>query len=74
MRSLISRHCNGKHADNINVFSFVAGDCDFEKPFSSCGYTQGRDDDLDWEQIDTSEKSSLDPWVPPGETIALIKY
>lgn len=74
MRSLISRHCNGKHADNINVCSFVAGDCDFEKPFSSCGYTQGRDDDLDWEQIDTSEKSSLDPWVPPGETIALIKY
>uniref|UniRef100_A0A8C1PAC9 Protein-tyrosine-phosphatase n=1 Tax=Cyprinus carpio TaxID=7962 RepID=A0A8C1PAC9_CYPCA len=39
------------------------GDCDFKKPFSSCGYTQGRDDELDWEQIDTSEKPSLDPWV-----------
>uniref|UniRef100_A0A8C1PCL6 Protein-tyrosine-phosphatase n=1 Tax=Cyprinus carpio TaxID=7962 RepID=A0A8C1PCL6_CYPCA len=44
------------------------GDCDFKKPFSSCGYTQGRDDELDWEQIDTSEKPSLDPWVPPVNT------
>lgn len=65
---------NGKSADNINVCPFVAGDCDFEKPFSSCGYTQGRDDDLDWEQMDTSEKPSLDPWVPPGETVALINH
>uniref|UniRef100_A0A8C1P5J7 Uncharacterized protein n=1 Tax=Cyprinus carpio TaxID=7962 RepID=A0A8C1P5J7_CYPCA len=67
--SLISRHGNGKGTDNINVCPFVAGDCDFKKPFSSCGYTQGRDDELDWEQIDTSEKPSLDPWVPPGETL-----
>ncbi|XP_016387974.1 receptor-type tyrosine-protein phosphatase mu-like, partial [Sinocyclocheilus rhinocerous] len=48
------------------------GDCDFEKPFSSCGYTQGRDDDLNWEQIDTSEKSSLDPWVPPGSAFMMV--
>ncbi|KAL1281160.1 hypothetical protein QQF64_015760, partial [Cirrhinus molitorella] len=48
------------------------GDCDFEKPFSSCGYTQGRDDDLDWEQIDTSEKPSLDPWVPPGTAFMMV--
>lgn len=72
--SLISRHGNGKSTDNINVCPFVAGDCDFKKPFSSCGYTQGRDDELDWEQIDTSEKPSLDPWVPPGETLALINH
>ncbi|XDV28358.1 hypothetical protein PO909_031685 [Leuciscus waleckii] len=55
----------GKGADDVNVCRSVAGDCDFEKPFSSCGYTQGRDDDLDWEQVDTSEKPSLDPWMPP---------
>ncbi|RXN22783.1 receptor-type tyrosine- phosphatase mu-like protein [Labeo rohita] len=48
------------------------GDCDFEKPFSSCGYTQGRDDDLDWEQIDTSEKPSLDPWMPPGSAFMMV--
>ncbi|KAF4117926.1 hypothetical protein G5714_002479 [Onychostoma macrolepis] len=48
------------------------GDCDFEKPFSSCGYTQGRDDDLDWEQMDTSEKPSLDPWVPPGSAFMMV--
>lgn len=52
---------------SINVCSCVTGDCDFQKPFSSCGYTQGRDDDLDWEQFDTSEKASLDPWMPPGK-------
>uniref|UniRef100_A0A672PRT9 protein-tyrosine-phosphatase n=1 Tax=Sinocyclocheilus grahami TaxID=75366 RepID=A0A672PRT9_SINGR len=58
--------------DNINVCPFVSGDCDFEKPFSSCGYSQGRDDDLDWEQIDTSEKPSLDPWVPPGSAFMMV--
>uniref|UniRef100_A0A9J8CTU5 protein-tyrosine-phosphatase n=1 Tax=Cyprinus carpio carpio TaxID=630221 RepID=A0A9J8CTU5_CYPCA len=70
--SLISRHGNGKSTDNINVCPFVAGDCDFKKPFSSCGYTQGRDDELDWEQIDTSEKPSLDPWVPPGSAFMMV--
>nr|XP_055059723.1 receptor-type tyrosine-protein phosphatase mu-like isoform X2 [Misgurnus anguillicaudatus] len=48
------------------------GDCDFEKPFQSCGYTQGRDDDLDWEQLDTSEKPSLDPWMPPGSAFMMV--
>uniref|UniRef100_A0A9J7ZH31 Receptor-type tyrosine-protein phosphatase kappa n=1 Tax=Cyprinus carpio carpio TaxID=630221 RepID=A0A9J7ZH31_CYPCA len=61
-----------KVTDNINVCPFVAGDCDFKKPFSSCGYTQGRDDELDWEQIDTSEKPSLDPWVPPGSAFMMV--
>ncbi|XP_051990005.1 receptor-type tyrosine-protein phosphatase mu-like isoform X4 [Xyrauchen texanus] len=48
------------------------GDCDFEKPFSSCGYAQGRDDDLDWEQFDTSEKPSIDPWMPPGSAFMMV--
>ncbi|XP_059357007.1 receptor-type tyrosine-protein phosphatase mu-like isoform X2 [Carassius carassius] len=48
------------------------GDCDFKKPFSSCGYTQGRDDELDWEQMDTSERPSLDPWVPPGSAFMMV--
>ncbi|XP_056599123.1 receptor-type tyrosine-protein phosphatase mu-like isoform X1 [Triplophysa dalaica] len=48
------------------------GDCDFQKPFTSCGYTQGRDDDLDWEQFDTSEKPSLDPWMPPGAAFMMV--
>uniref|UniRef100_A0A673HC48 Receptor-type tyrosine-protein phosphatase kappa n=1 Tax=Sinocyclocheilus rhinocerous TaxID=307959 RepID=A0A673HC48_9TELE len=50
----------------------IVRDCDFEKPFSSCGYSQGRDDDLDWEQIDSSEKPSLDPWVPPGSAFMMV--
>uniref|UniRef100_A0A9J8AJG2 Receptor-type tyrosine-protein phosphatase kappa n=1 Tax=Cyprinus carpio carpio TaxID=630221 RepID=A0A9J8AJG2_CYPCA len=71
--------------DKLFVFLFTAisvlvsaraqvfkGDCDFKKPFSSCGYTQGRDDELDWEQIDTSEKPSLDPWVPPGSAFMMV--
>uniref|UniRef100_A0A672PLI1 protein-tyrosine-phosphatase n=1 Tax=Sinocyclocheilus grahami TaxID=75366 RepID=A0A672PLI1_SINGR len=72
LKQLVSCHSNGKRADNINVCPFVSGDCDFEKPFSSCGYSQGRDDDLDWEQIDTSEKPSLDPWVPPGSAFMMV--
>ncbi|XP_026121820.1 receptor-type tyrosine-protein phosphatase mu-like, partial [Carassius auratus] len=70
--SLISRHGNWKSADNINVFPFFAGDCDFKKPFSSCGYTQGRDDELDWEQMDTSERPSMDPWVPSGSAFMMV--
>ncbi|XP_026061165.1 receptor-type tyrosine-protein phosphatase mu-like isoform X4 [Carassius auratus] len=48
------------------------GDCDFKKPFSSCGYTQGRDDELDWEQMDTSERPSIDPWVPSGSAFMMV--
>ncbi|XP_045908161.1 protein tyrosine phosphatase receptor type Ma isoform X7 [Micropterus dolomieu] len=42
------------------------GDCNFEKPLAACGYSQGRDDDLDWEQANTREKPSSDPWMPSG--------
>ncbi|XP_076151628.1 receptor-type tyrosine-protein phosphatase mu-like [Alosa pseudoharengus] len=44
------------------------GDCDFERPYSSCGYSQGRDDDLDWEQANTLDKPPTDQWMPKGES------
>lgn len=48
--------------------SFFTGDCDFERPLSACGYSQGRDDDLDWEQANTREKPSSDSWMPSGKS------
>ncbi|CAM4724493.1 unnamed protein product [Leuciscus chuanchicus] len=42
----------------------VLNDCLLEKSFSECGYSQGRDDDFDWEQINSRQKPSPDPWVP----------
>lgn len=49
------------------ILPFITGDCTFEKPLAACGYSQGRDDDLDWEQASTREKPSSDPWVPSGK-------
>ncbi|KAL3988770.1 nucleoside-diphosphate kinase [Sarotherodon galilaeus] len=48
------------------------GDCTFEKPLAACGYSQGRDDDLDWEQVNTREKSPSDPWMPSGSTFMMV--
>uniref|UniRef100_A0AAY4CYE0 Receptor-type tyrosine-protein phosphatase kappa n=1 Tax=Denticeps clupeoides TaxID=299321 RepID=A0AAY4CYE0_9TELE len=48
------------------------GDCNFEKPFSACGYSQGRDDDLEWEQANTNEKPSSDPWMPAGSAFMMV--
>ncbi|TKS79532.1 Receptor-type tyrosine-protein phosphatase mu [Collichthys lucidus] len=48
------------------------GDCNFEKPLAACGYSQGRDDDLDWEQTNTREKPSSDPWMPSGSTFMMV--
>ncbi|XP_055084643.1 protein tyrosine phosphatase receptor type Ma isoform X3 [Periophthalmus magnuspinnatus] len=49
------------------------GDCNFERPLSACGYSQGREDDLDWEQISTREKSSsTDPWMPSGAAFMMV--
>ncbi|XP_077096455.1 receptor-type tyrosine-protein phosphatase mu-like isoform X4 [Siphateles boraxobius] len=39
-------------------------DCLLEKSFSECGYSQGKDDDFDWEQTNSRQKPSLEPWVP----------
>ncbi|XP_053185829.1 receptor-type tyrosine-protein phosphatase mu-like [Scomber japonicus] len=48
------------------------GDCNFEKPLAACGYSQGRDDDLDWEQVNTREKSPSDPWMPSGAAFLMV--
>uniref|UniRef100_A0A3P8WHF7 Receptor-type tyrosine-protein phosphatase kappa n=1 Tax=Cynoglossus semilaevis TaxID=244447 RepID=A0A3P8WHF7_CYNSE len=48
------------------------GDCDFEKPLTACGYSQGRDDDLEWEQANTKEKPSSDPWMPSGSAFVFV--
>uniref|UniRef100_A0AAZ3RH65 Receptor-type tyrosine-protein phosphatase kappa n=1 Tax=Oncorhynchus tshawytscha TaxID=74940 RepID=A0AAZ3RH65_ONCTS len=49
---------------NDSLLSFVTGDCEFDKPFAACGYSQGREDDLDWEQANTRVKPTADPWMP----------
>ncbi|KAI9544400.1 hypothetical protein NQZ68_001273 [Dissostichus eleginoides] len=49
-----------------------ACDCNFEKPLAACGYSQGRDDDLDWEQANTREKPSSDPWLPSGSAFMMM--
>uniref|UniRef100_A0A672IGT8 protein-tyrosine-phosphatase n=1 Tax=Salarias fasciatus TaxID=181472 RepID=A0A672IGT8_SALFA len=36
-------------------------DCNFEKPLAACGYSQGRDDDLDWEQVNVLTPAPLRP-------------
>uniref|UniRef100_A0A8D3CE32 protein-tyrosine-phosphatase n=1 Tax=Scophthalmus maximus TaxID=52904 RepID=A0A8D3CE32_SCOMX len=48
------------------------GDCNFEKPLAACGYSQGRDDDLDWEQTNTREKAPSDPWMPSGSAFMMV--
>ncbi|KAA0705114.1 Receptor-type tyrosine-protein phosphatase mu [Triplophysa tibetana] len=44
--------------------SSAADDCLSERSYSVCGYSQGKDDDLDWEQMNTRQKPSSDSWVP----------
>ncbi|XP_072296811.1 receptor-type tyrosine-protein phosphatase mu-like isoform X1 [Eucyclogobius newberryi] len=49
------------------------GDCNFERPLAACGYSQGREDDLDWEQVNSREKSSsTDPWMPSGAAFMMV--
>ncbi|XP_045069432.1 receptor-type tyrosine-protein phosphatase mu-like, partial [Coregonus clupeaformis] len=48
------------------------GDCDFKKPFETCGYSQGREDDLDWEQTNTRGKTSADPWMPTDSAFMMV--
>ncbi|EMP33415.1 Receptor-type tyrosine-protein phosphatase mu, partial [Chelonia mydas] len=43
------------------------GGCSFDEPFSSCGYSQSDDDDLNWDQVNTLLKPSSDPWMPSGK-------
>ncbi|XP_075777076.1 receptor-type tyrosine-protein phosphatase mu isoform X9 [Pelodiscus sinensis] len=42
------------------------GGCSFDEPFSSCGYSQSDDDDLNWDQVNRPLKTSSDPWMPSG--------
>ncbi|XP_060631042.2 receptor-type tyrosine-protein phosphatase mu isoform X4 [Anolis sagrei] len=42
------------------------GGCSFDEPFTSCGYSQSEDDDLNWDQVNTLLKPSSDPWMPTG--------
>ncbi|XP_050960547.1 LOW QUALITY PROTEIN: protein tyrosine phosphatase receptor type Ma [Labeo rohita] len=47
-------------------------DCLLEKSYTDCGYSQGKDDDFDWEQINTKQKPSSDPWVPSGSAFMMV--
>uniref|UniRef100_A0A3P9ABH0 protein-tyrosine-phosphatase n=1 Tax=Esox lucius TaxID=8010 RepID=A0A3P9ABH0_ESOLU len=48
------------------------GDCNFERPYTECGYSQGKDDDFKWEQANTKEKPSLHPWMPTGSAFMMV--
>ncbi|XP_028817943.1 receptor-type tyrosine-protein phosphatase mu-like isoform X8 [Denticeps clupeoides] len=47
-------------------------DCNFEKPYTSCGYNQGKDNDFQWEQVNTKEVPSADPWVPSTSAFMMV--
>uniref|UniRef100_A0A8C7EFK9 protein-tyrosine-phosphatase n=1 Tax=Nothoprocta perdicaria TaxID=30464 RepID=A0A8C7EFK9_NOTPE len=40
--------------------------CEWAEPFTSCGYSQSDDDDLNWDQVNTLIKPSTDQWMPSG--------
>ncbi|XP_051538510.1 receptor-type tyrosine-protein phosphatase mu-like isoform X8 [Myxocyprinus asiaticus] len=46
-------------------------DCLLEKSYTECGYSQGKDDDFDWEQMNTKQKPSSDRWVPSGSAFMM---
>ncbi|XP_048021331.1 protein tyrosine phosphatase receptor type Ma isoform X6 [Megalobrama amblycephala] len=46
-------------------------DCLLEKSYTECGYSQIKDDDFDWEQVNTKQKPSSDPWVPAGSAFMM---
>nr|XP_046216543.1 receptor-type tyrosine-protein phosphatase mu-like isoform X2 [Oncorhynchus gorbuscha] len=48
------------------------GDCKFDKPLAACGYSQGREDDLDWEQANTRVKPTADPWMPTDSAFIMV--
>ncbi|XP_072536097.1 protein tyrosine phosphatase receptor type Ma isoform X4 [Salminus brasiliensis] len=48
------------------------GDCNFERPYAECGYSQGKDDDFDWEQANTKQRPSADPWIPAGSAFMMV--
>ncbi|XP_056307109.1 protein tyrosine phosphatase receptor type Ma isoform X4 [Danio aesculapii] len=46
-------------------------ECLLEKSYTDCGFSQGKDDDFDWEQINSRQKPSADPWVPTGSAFLM---
>ncbi|XP_066538363.1 protein tyrosine phosphatase receptor type Ma isoform X8 [Hoplias malabaricus] len=48
------------------------GDCNFERPYTECGYSQSKDDDFDWEQVNTKQRPSTDPWIPAGSAFMMV--
>ncbi|MFT7816073.1 receptor-type tyrosine-protein phosphatase mu-like isoform X10, partial [Arapaima gigas] len=56
----------------INLLVFVTGACNFENSYVSCGYVQGKEDDLEWEQVNTKERPSQDPLVPTGSAFMMV--
>uniref|UniRef100_A0A9J7YBU4 Receptor-type tyrosine-protein phosphatase kappa n=1 Tax=Cyprinus carpio carpio TaxID=630221 RepID=A0A9J7YBU4_CYPCA len=59
-----SRLCQVASITDVSSLFLSAEDCLLEKSYTDCGYSQGKDDDFDWEQINTQQKPSSDPWVP----------
>uniref|UniRef100_A0AAZ3SPZ0 protein-tyrosine-phosphatase n=1 Tax=Oncorhynchus tshawytscha TaxID=74940 RepID=A0AAZ3SPZ0_ONCTS len=48
------------------------GDCNFERPYTACGYSQGKDDHFDWEQANTKVRPSPNPWMPTGSAFMMV--
>ncbi|KAL1006411.1 hypothetical protein UPYG_G00072040 [Umbra pygmaea] len=74
---LLALGCPGCHCQEWVVRSgavdvLVGGDCDFERPYTECGYSQGKDDDFEWEQANTKDKPSPSPWVPTGSAFMMV--
>ncbi|XP_068093300.1 receptor-type tyrosine-protein phosphatase mu isoform X4 [Hyperolius riggenbachi] len=44
-----------------------SGNCSFDEPYLSCGYSQWEHNDLNWEQVNTLlRKPHTDSWMPSG--------
>uniref|UniRef100_A0A671S6I6 Receptor-type tyrosine-protein phosphatase kappa n=1 Tax=Sinocyclocheilus anshuiensis TaxID=1608454 RepID=A0A671S6I6_9TELE len=57
---------------DVSSLFLSAEDCLLDKSYTDCGYSQGKDDDYDWEQINTNQKPSSDPWVPSGSAFMMV--
>uniref|UniRef100_A0A4W4E1R8 Receptor-type tyrosine-protein phosphatase kappa n=1 Tax=Electrophorus electricus TaxID=8005 RepID=A0A4W4E1R8_ELEEL len=42
------------------------------RSYTECGYSQGKDDDFDWEQVNTKQKPSAEPWIPTGSAFMMV--
>uniref|UniRef100_A0A8B9HYR1 protein-tyrosine-phosphatase n=1 Tax=Astyanax mexicanus TaxID=7994 RepID=A0A8B9HYR1_ASTMX len=60
-----------QHCEFISI-SLCTGECNFERPYAECGYSQGKDDDFDWEQVNTKQRPPTDPWIPAGSSFMMV--